>query len=208
MNELKSKLRPLTQSKIQLILLNIMILYINGVLNKELSCKMFELIFHTYYRENKESLYYNFKKIICYDISYSLGVFYSLCDYYKQTDAKGFTEVFELLSMETLILKVNSLRLSHSKVIDVYSDPKSNFQLRKQEIKKLLIKYLKQEVNTLIAVIKLNQQLYDLVLFNRFHNVLVQEETKDYKIFLEIRSELIEQINKESMLEYSLIFIR
>lgn len=180
------------------IIIDILILYILGVFQKEISRRLLRKVLHKVYKNDNTDFSFNLKKLFNSESCYILGIYYILCDHLLNLVNKSESPNFDDYKMDKLIPKLNILQNLREKSCEINKNKiDSIFCLRKIEVTNTLIKFY-EETKIFDSVMKITQHLNDYIIINQLENELVLDTTAQYKSFLELRNIFFSHLNKKS----------
>ena len=206
---------------IQSIILNVLLLHLLSIFHKDLTFHILKLILKDLLMSNKEDskqmdrISFHLRNILDTELPYLLGFYFELYDEYvvmsslksmemkeKQMVQNNHSnnrqlESIKKLEMSKLILNVNALINNHKEYSKFYLSD-FHFDLRKTHINNFLIKNIDKDLDIFDTVLNLTQEIYDYIIMRKFNHELIKSCTFHFKIFLEIRINFFEHINKLS----------
>ena len=159
---------------IQLIILNILILYIFKIIGNELTNVLLKYIITVILKRNFSKD--NIESILNLDSTYLLSVYYNTLEllqnkYYSQIISDNifdissykYKDLYDILSMKFIIPKINNICKEAKILNNVNIEEEMNFDNRKININKFIIKFLKEELNIVKEILFLAQYLDDFI---------------------------------------------
>jgi hypothetical protein len=237
---------------VQTIIVEILLLVILSIFNKQLAYRSLKLIIKSEYKENIEmqtKLSYHLKMILNMDILYLVGLYFDLylhlqemkvetniIDGYDEThlghnreysnlntvsfEKRKFSvvenkitnkinkysninsstltpELHDNLEMDEVFSKVNEIikRNSESSKIFLKCDT-STIITRKNFINTNIINFIEKDLKNFKKVMNITQHVHDFLIIKKYDSQIMQNSYYEYKIFLEIRNYLFENMNK------------
>jgi len=188
------------------IILDIIILFILGVLHKEISRLLLTNVLEKIFKHNNLIISFNLKKFFNSESSYLLGIYFKLTDHlFYLLHSEGLEQSSNPENISQIEYKMNNL-IPHldylgdirEKSYEVYAKNRSSiYDLRKLEINNTLVKFYENS-KIFESVVKITQHLNDYIIFNRFEKDVILKCFNQYKIFLEMRNIFFSYLNKKS----------